>query len=132
MPQELTLVTELRGRAAIVRVGGTLDLRCAERLDRELARLIDGRAGDIIVDLRGVEFMDSIGLRSLVVAHRAAWRARIPMWFIRGGAPVTRVLRMTGLDTVLPLIERLPRRLEGSRRRTLQSPPAPDRVHVTT
>ena len=112
MLEDLTLATELRGRAAIVGVGGALDIRFAERLDRELARLIDRRASDIIVDLRRVEFMDSIGLRSLVAAHQAAWRARVPMWFVRGGAPVTRVLRMTGLDAVLPLIDRLPRRLE--------------------
>ena len=113
MSQELTVATELRGRAAIVRLEGTLDLHFAERLDRELVRLIDDRVSDIIVDLRGVEFLDSIGLRSLVTAHQTAWRARVPMWFVRGGARVTRILRITGLDAVLPLIDRLPPRLES-------------------
>jgi anti-sigma B factor antagonist len=130
MLEELTLATELRGRAAIVRVGGALDIRFAERLDRELARLIDRRTSDIIVDLRGIEFMDSIGLRSLVAAHQTAWRARVPMWFVRGGTPVTRVLRMTGLDAVLPLIDRLPRRLEHPPGRA-PAPPAPLPTEVT-
>ena len=39
----------------------------------------------------------------------------MPLWVVRGGAQVTQVLRMTGLDMTLPLIDELPRRLQPRR-----------------
>jgi anti-anti-sigma factor len=115
MPYELSLATKTRGLAAIVHAGGTLDLHGAADFDREIDRLLRGSTREIIVDLRQIEFMDSIGLRSLVRGHRVALRAGVPLWIVRGGAPVAQVLRMTGLDMTLPLIDELPRRLQGRR-----------------
>jgi len=115
MPYELKLATNKRGLAAIVQVGGTLDLHGAPEFDREIERLLRGDTREILVDLRDIEFLDSIGLRSLVAAHRRALRAGVPLWVVRGGPPVTQILRMTGLDMTLPLIEELPRRLQGPR-----------------
>ena len=113
MPYELKLATEHRGLAAIVKLGGTLDLYQAPEFDREIERLLRSATKEILVDLREVEFMDSIGLRSLVAAHRRALRAGVPLWLVRGGPPVSQVLRMTGLDMTLPMIDELPRRLRG-------------------
>jgi anti-sigma B factor antagonist len=107
----LRLATQTRGLAAIVRLGGTLDLYGVSELDQEIDRLVHTSAREILVDLRQVEFMDSIGLRSLVRAHRVALRAGVPLWLVRGGPAVNRVLRMTGLDMALPIIDELPRRL---------------------
>ena len=115
MPYELDLATKKRGLAAIVEVKGTLDLHGALRFDREIDSLLRGTTREILVDLRKVEFMDSIGLRSLVRAHRRSLRAGVPLWLVRGGPAVTQVLRMTGLDMTLPLIEDLPRRLQERR-----------------
>jgi anti-anti-sigma factor len=115
MPYELRLATQTRGLAAIVRLGGTLDLHGAEKLDREIERLLRTQTREILVDLRQVEFMDSIGLRSLVRAHRLALRKDVPLWLVRGSAPVAHVLRITGLDMALPLIDELPRRLQERR-----------------
>lgn len=113
MPYELKLATSQRGLAAIVQVGGTLDLRGAPEFDREIERLLRRDTKEIIVDLREVDFLDSLGLRSLVAAHRHALRAGVPLWLVRGGPPVARILRMTGLDMTLPMIDELPRRLRG-------------------
>jgi anti-sigma B factor antagonist len=115
MAYELKLATKTRGLAAIVQAGGILDLHGALEFDREIDRLLRGNAREILVDLREIEFMDSIGLRSLVRAHRVALRAGVPLWVVRGGTPVTQVLRMTGLDMALPLIDELPRRLQDRR-----------------
>jgi anti-anti-sigma factor len=115
MPYELKLATNRRGLAAIIQLGGTLDLRGAPEFDSEIERLLHGDTKEIVVDLREIDFMDSIGLRSLVAAHRRALRAGVPLWVVRGGPPVTQILRMTGLDMTLPLIDELPRRLQGPR-----------------
>lgn len=117
MPDQLRLATRTRGLAAIVQARGTLDLHGATDFDREIDRLLRGETREILVDLRQIEFMDSLGLRSLVRAHRVALRAGVPLWVVRGNAPVvTQVLRMTGLDVTLPLIDDLPGRLQGRRR----------------
>jgi anti-sigma B factor antagonist len=115
MPYELKLATRKRGLAAIVQAGGTMDLHGAPEFDREIDRLLRGDTREILVDLRQIEFMDSLGLRSLVRAHRVALRAGVPLWIIRGGGPVVQVLRMTGLDVTLPLIDELPLRLQQRR-----------------
>jgi anti-sigma B factor antagonist len=115
MPYELKLATTQRGLASIVHLGGTLDLRGAPEFDSEIERLLRGNAREILVDLREIDFLDSIGLRSLVSAHRLALRRGVPLWVVRGGPPVARILRMTGLDMTLPLIDELPRRLQGPR-----------------
>ena len=112
MPYELKLATKKRGLAAIVQAHGTLDVHEADRFDQEIDGLLHGDTKEILVDLRGIVFMDSIGLRSLVRAHRTAHRAGIPLWVVQGGPAVARVLRMTGLDMTLPLIDELPRRLQ--------------------
>ena len=112
MPYELKLATQTRGLAAIVKVAGTLDLHGAPDLDREIDRLLRGRSREILVDLRGIDFMDSIGIRSLVRAYRTAMKAGVPLWIVRGGTAVSQVLRMTGVDVTLPMIDELPRRLQ--------------------
>jgi anti-sigma B factor antagonist len=122
MPYELKLATRTRGLAAIVHVGGTLDLHGAPKFDHEIDRLLRGETREILVDLREVEFMDSLGLRSLVRAQKLAQRAGVPLWVVRGGTPVAQVLRMTGLDMTLPLIDELPRRLQGRRPLTVAQP----------
>jgi anti-anti-sigma factor len=115
MAHELELTTSRRGLAAVLRVGGTFDLHGADRFDAEINRILHGPTREILVDLREVEFMDSIGLRCLVAAHRRAFAEKVPLWIVRGGPPVAQVLRMTGLDMVLPLIDDLPRRLRPGR-----------------
>ena len=112
MPYELKLATQTRGLAAIVKVAGTLDIHGAPDLDREVDRLLRGQSREILVDLRGIDFMDSIGIRSLVRAHRTAMKAGVPLWIVRGGTAVSQVLRMTGVDVTLPMIDELPRRLQ--------------------
>ena len=94
-------------------MGGTLDLHGAPELDREIDLLLHGDAKEILVDLRKVEFLDSLGLRSLVAAHRRALRAAYRCGWCAGALRYARILRMTGLDMTLPMIDELPRRLRG-------------------
>ena len=55
------------GRGVVLALEGELDLAGAATLERELAQHDEG---PVVVDLRGLSFMDSSGLRALVVAER--------------------------------------------------------------
>jgi anti-anti-sigma factor len=56
---------------------------------------------EVIADLRDVTFMDSTGLHVLVSHHRHAAERGLGFSIIDGSAPVSRVLKLTGLDHVL-------------------------------
>jgi anti-sigma B factor antagonist len=52
----------------VLAVRGEIDAYTSPRLREELKRLIDGGSRRLVVDLQGVEFMDSTGLGVLVSA----------------------------------------------------------------
>src|SRR5262249_34855132 len=87
-----------------VRLQGEFDLGCVERfeegLDSALGRWTDG----LIVDLHGLTFIDSAGLRTLVVLTGRANEDGLDYKLLCGGGAVRRILHETGLDGVLPVI----------------------------
>jgi anti-sigma B factor antagonist len=88
----LTLDRTQEGEAAVIALAGELDLAGASGLEREL-RVIDAPA--LVVDLRGLEFMDSSGLRAIVVSAQHAQDAGRRFALIAGAAQVMRVFEIT-------------------------------------
>ena len=54
----------------VVTVSGRVDSRTAPKLDQVLKGLADNRRMHIVIDLAGVEYMSSAGLRALVSCLR--------------------------------------------------------------
>ena len=74
---------------------GELDLGSAPQLVAALkAAQRDGRP--IVVDLRGLRFIDSTGLRTLLHASQAGSRAGLALQLIAGSPTVMRVFDLTG------------------------------------
>ena len=62
--------TELRGALAVVELRGELDLLATAALEPELERLADEPGVDVVaLDLRPLDFLDSSGLRVVVLAN---------------------------------------------------------------
>ena len=61
-----------------------------------------------MIDLRGLSFMDSTGLRTLVQADALARRDGISLMVIRGPQPIARLFEVSGLGDVLPLVDEPP------------------------
>jgi anti-sigma B factor antagonist len=83
-------------------VVGELDLATAEEFSRAVLSGLD--TGAVMVDLRGVTFMDSSGVRALNTALReSAERGR--QLRVRDGMPpsVVQVLELTGMLGLLPV-----------------------------
>jgi anti-sigma B factor antagonist len=66
----LDLHVTTTGRFTVVRVGGEIDLASAPELRQCLDQTINGGSRQLVVDLRQVGFMDSVGLGVLVGARR--------------------------------------------------------------
>jgi anti-anti-sigma factor len=87
-----------------LRLGGEFDLAGVPKLDEELA----GRENAIetlIIDLREVEFIDSSGLRAVLLAERRAREQGRRCVVVRGPEAVHRVFRITGCDERLEIVD---------------------------
>jgi anti-anti-sigma factor len=99
---DLSTEHDANGRVRIS-VRGELDLATAGRLEEAIAHA-DGRP--LLVDLRGLSFMDSTGVRVLLQASEEASRAGAELRFVmpeNGDARVTMV--ETGIHAILPLAD---------------------------
>ena len=96
--------TERNGDAVFIRLSGEFDLSCQGHFEGEVARATCHRPGCLIVDLRTLTFMDSSGLRMLLEAYGQSREERFDFKVIPGRREVQRVLELTGLDDVLPLV----------------------------
>jgi anti-anti-sigma factor len=102
-PAELRVETHSEpGGVAVVTVVGELDVSNAKTLESAVSRVCDGQPSELVFDLRGLQFMDSAGIAVLLGGAR-----RVPSVRLRDPTPaVRRVVEVTGLATVLPLVDR--------------------------
>ncbi len=80
-------------------VSGELDVASSPGLERELAKLHG--AATVVVDLRGLTFIDSTGLGVLVREHQHAKARGSRFGLVCGNGQVHRLLSLTGLDEEL-------------------------------
>lgn len=86
----------------VVCLYGELDMSTADVLDRELARVAEAEPERIVLDLSGLDFLDSSGLRSLLRAHTRAREDGGRLTLLRGRPEVQRVFEVTATDELLP------------------------------
>ncbi len=105
-PEEFSISATERDGALHVSLRGELDLATAP----ELEELLDARLGagqEVVVDLRGLQFMDSSGVRVLVAGHAQASRAGTRLALVRPepGSPVAKIIEVSGLDGELDFVD---------------------------
>jgi anti-sigma B factor antagonist len=90
------LVTDAQGIA--LSLEGELDLETTREFDRHLAALDLDHVRRVLIDLRGVSFMDSRGLSSIIRAHQLAQANGHDLVVRRGSNQVQRLFALTGVD----------------------------------
>jgi anti-sigma B factor antagonist len=101
----LEFQTTRNGTVAVVAPTGELDLSGAAVLEAELDRLAEEpELGSVVLDLRGLEFMDSSGLRLVVLADMRTREAGRRFALIRGGDTVHRVFEITRMSERLQFV----------------------------
>lgn len=105
--EELTLTSEPDGDGVshVIRLFGELDTASAELLERELERVEATEAPRIVVDLSGLTFMDSTGIRLLLTTHRRLQDSSDRLRLRRGPDTVHRVFELSGVVDVLPFAD---------------------------
>ncbi len=97
-PNGVFIVTVEEGKGAtVLRLSGELDLVGVPDLRSAFDQVVG--QDSVVVDLRGVTFIDSMGLSTLVwAATTRTHDGRPPLRFIRGPNLVQRVFEIAGLD----------------------------------
>ncbi len=99
----LALRSERDGDVHVIELSGELDLDGAPQLEEELQAAEHGEAGSIVVDLGGLDFIDSTGIRLLVLAAERLPDGRLAL--LRGRQQVHRVFELTDLADRLPFAD---------------------------
>lgn len=81
---------------------GELDFATVEQLREQVYELVDVGFGHVVLDLRGLVFIDSTGLRLLLCLHADAQRDGWQLSLIQGPQAIRRVFELTGTLAVLP------------------------------
>ena len=103
-----------RDHVTIVQPHGELDLATVETLRstldaavaETLLTALDGMeiTARLVLDLRGLSFLDSTGLHLLAELDQRAQREGFQLSLLAPAAPADRAIRLSGLDQVLPFV----------------------------
>ncbi|GAB2666588.1 STAS domain-containing protein [Kribbella swartbergensis] len=105
MAEKLSLQTADSGEYVLVRLNGDLEMESAPAVTAELKRLVGPRP--LVVDLSGVDFMDSSGLGVLIGAHKASAALGGALVVAGPGPRVQKIFRITKLNKVFTVHETL-------------------------
>jgi anti-anti-sigma factor len=96
-------VSEFGTTGKRVTLTGKLDISGADKLDLPLAA-IAGERQNVVIDMGGVEFIASIGIRHLVMAAKAIARGNGRFVLLNPTPLVAEVLTTSGLQQILPIV----------------------------
>ena len=87
--------------ASGVAIDGDVDVAAVPALERALEAAIETTAGGFVVDLSGVEFMDSSGLLALLNARGLLARGARALAVVCPAGPVQQLLEVAGVSELL-------------------------------
>jgi len=100
-PGSLEISSEVLDDATWVRLQGELDLASAPAVEERLAAIEEQGPERVVIDLGALAFIDSSGLRVLLLADSRARERGFELVLAPGPEPVQRVFEMTGALDVL-------------------------------
>ncbi|MEW5872934.1 MAG: STAS domain-containing protein [Chloroflexota bacterium] len=104
MPLEIQ-TQSLTKETTVIQPAGRMDVEAAAEVRQVILNLAELGAKSVIVDLQGVDFMDSSGLSALVTGLKALQSHGGVLRICSANAQVKTALRLTMLDRILPVYE---------------------------
>lgn len=100
------LSEEIDGNVTRVVLVGALDLAGAEQIGLKLSVLAGSRKL-LLIDMEGLTFLSSMGIRSLLSAAKTLARRGGKLILVKPSATVHKVLLTTGCDGLMPIASSL-------------------------
>jgi anti-sigma B factor antagonist len=105
MQSDFVVDSQITGRTVTLVLSGELDLMSSSILEEALERAYESNPELIVVDLRGLEFMDSTGLHRLLAGQQRAIGSGRRFGVVRGGEQVQRLFDLTGIADLLIMVD---------------------------
>jgi anti-sigma B factor antagonist len=93
----LEVSTSSNGGQSVLTVNGEIDLTSAPKLDEEITTVVES-SDQVVIELGGVSFMDSTGLRVLLKASKTLTSRGGTLVLRQPSEPVRRLLEVSGLN----------------------------------
>ena len=91
--------------AVVLSVRGRMDATAAPEFDRHLAGLMASGDTVFVIDLEGLEYISSAGVRSILVLAKNL-KSRSGRFFLAAAPPpVMKVFKMSGFEAIIPIRE---------------------------
>jgi anti-anti-sigma factor len=92
------------GERVVLRLDGELDLASVPTLEQAVEGAPLDSATEVVLDLRGLEFIDSTGLRALLLQEERSAERGQAFALVRGPEQVQRLMNMTRVDEHLKIV----------------------------
>ena len=97
------VAAERVGGTVVLHLHGELDMATTPVLDQALTSVLDDEAGELVVDLSCLNFLDSTGISMLLSAVPRAEEAGKGFRMHSPNRPVRKALHLTGVEDLLSL-----------------------------
>jgi anti-sigma B factor antagonist len=93
------------GDRVVLRLDGELDLASVPLLEDAIqSAMLDDAVAPLVLDLRGLEFIDSTGLRAILAQDKLSAERGQTFALVRGSEQVQRLMHMTRVDEHLRIV----------------------------
>ncbi len=121
---ELGIDVRKEGSHAVVDVKGEIDVYTAPKLREKLIELVSEGSYNVVVNLEGVDFLDSTGLGVLVGALKRVKAHDGSLSLVCTQDKILKIFKITGLTKVFPIHESIEEAVDaGSSSRSRLDPP---------
>ncbi|MBK1661121.1 STAS domain-containing protein [Paracraurococcus ruber] len=96
-------VTEVSASLQQIALSGFLDAAAVERLEPQFAAAVAAADRDTILDLSGVDYCGSLGIRMMLAAAKALQKRGRKLVLAAPQPPVRTVLETVGIGSLVPM-----------------------------
>jgi anti-anti-sigma factor len=104
----LEIAVSENGGVRLLRLTGELDMAGVDQLERLLTPDQTHEGATFVIDMRGLSFIDSSGLRALIMADERVRDEGGRFIVVRGPDRVNEILEMTGVAQRIELVDEPP------------------------
>ena len=101
----MEIAIKKEGGAAVVSVKGRIDALTAGEFEKSLAELMEGGNCIQVIDFKGLEYISSAGLRSLLSTAKQLKAKDGKMIFIGLQGPVKDVFKISGFGSIFKIFD---------------------------
>jgi len=96
------VIQDLEGNVTRVVLSGRIDIAGANEIDMPMS-VVGGSRRAVVIDLAAVDFMASMGLRSLVLCAKSILSKRGKVVLLAPQPAVSEVITVSGIDDLIPI-----------------------------